>query len=88
MEILSRSAFFALDGVAQASHIRGGGRVVDDPPVVDPYRGLRLPMDGKARLAAIQAHDAMTKRIADENSAIDRELAEAKATLARWQSER
>jgi hypothetical protein len=88
MNTLSYEAFQALDPVARMSFARSGGRVTPSTPKPDPYAGLRMPLDGKARLAAIQAHDAMTKRIADDEKAMDAELAEQRATLARWQSER
>ena len=74
MAIIPRSQFAAMDPVAQMSWIHGGNRVENDAPKHDPYAGLRLPMDGRARLAAIQAHDAMTKRIADDEAAMKAEL--------------
>jgi hypothetical protein len=88
MNSISRSAFLALDHVAQMSHIRSGAAIVDDAPIRGPYDDIPFILDGRQRLSAIQERDAMTKRISDENAKIDAELAEAKATLARWSAER
>jgi hypothetical protein len=88
MNTLSRAAFFALDPIAQASHCRSGGTVIDDPPVRGKYDDIPYIADGRARLAAFQARDEQLKRMANDEAALDAELAAAKATLARWQAER
>lgn len=49
MNTLSRSAFAALDPVAQMSHIRGGGRVVTDDPIAKPEGDMPFFIRGEDR---------------------------------------
>jgi hypothetical protein len=83
MNTLNRATFLGMDHVAQMSHIRSGGRIVDDAPVYDRYAGMPFILDARARLTAIQAIDAQVKRMADDEAAMDRELAEQRAALSR-----
>jgi hypothetical protein len=83
MNSISRSAFLALDWVAQQSHLKSQGRIVDDTPAYDRYAGMPFILDGRQRLAAIQAIDAQVKRIEADNAAIEQELAEQRAALSR-----
>ncbi len=62
MNTLNRAAFRALDPIAKMSHIRSGGRVIDDTPVA--AESTPFILDGAERLRLSES-----KRRWDEETA-------------------